>query len=153
VAGPVQGTLGDGSGDAFVAKIGTPAAPPITVGTLQGAFYQNPNNSGSFDLTPGNSSGLLAFTQSFSSVDFNPPASASILCSNGTGGVNETTRPFTDIVPNPDGTCAQVVAQGNGYQAGSTPGCSPSPGTLCAFEAVFTGSLSVFGPGQVTFNF
>src|SRR5207248_9904228 len=77
-------------------------------------------------------------------IDFDPPVSAQVNCSNSTG-VNEFTRPFTAITPNPDGTCSTAAAQGNGLAAGS--------GTLSSFQAIFTADLSVAAAGQVTFNF
>jgi hypothetical protein len=114
---------------------------PVSIGTVQATFYPNPNNSGTFDpsvlSTP-------SFAQQFPVIDFNPPVSAQVNCSNPTG-INESTRPFTDVVPNPDGTCSLVVAQGNSVQAGVS--------SLYTFQAVFTANLSVANAGQVTFNF
>jgi len=118
-------------------------APPISIGTVSGSFYANSNHdNGLFDVSQGTAP---LFTQTFPTIDFNPPANADVQqhCSTPTG-VNEYSRPFTDVDPNRDGSCTNIVAQGNGLQAGV--------GTLDAFEAVFTSTLTVNAPGQVTFN-
>jgi hypothetical protein len=115
--------------------------PSVTIGTVAGTFYPNSNNSGAFDTSQLASP---AFTQSFPVIDFNPPSSAQVNCTNSTG-VDENTRPFTDVVPNSDGSCSTLVAAGNGVQAGT--------GSLYTFEAVFQSTLTVDSPAQVTFNF
>jgi hypothetical protein len=115
------------------------STPPVTISVVNGTFYANPSNSGGFDSSQLSSP---VFAQQFPLVGFNPPTSAQP-CTNSTG-VDVNTRPFTDVIPNPDGSCSTLVAQGNGQQAGS--------GTLFTFEAVFTGSLNVAAAGQVTFN-
>jgi hypothetical protein len=116
-------------------------AIPVSIASVHGAFYSNPNNSGQLDV-----SNLVTpvFTQDFPVLDFNPPASAQVRCSNNTG-IGENTRPFTDVVPDPDGTCSTVVAQGGGQQAGV--------GNLFTFQGIFTANLNVAAQGQVTFNF
>ena len=115
--------------------------PSVRVGTVAGTFYPNNNNSGAFDTSQ---LSTPAFTQSFPVIDFNPPSSAQVKCSNSTG-VDENTRPFTDVIPNSDGSCSTLVAAGNGMQAGT--------GSLNMFEAVFQSTLTVDSPAQVTFNF
>jgi hypothetical protein len=129
------------------------ATAPITIGQVTGDFYPNPGNGGSFDSSQLSSE---VFQQQFPVVDFNPPTSAQVSCSNSTG-VDENTRPFTDVVPNPDGTCSTLVAQGNGQQAGcslsSPPPCAPNTSNLVQFEAAFGATLTVAAAGQVTFNF
>ena len=115
--------------------------PSVTVSNVAATVYPNPNNSGSFDTSQLSSP---AFTQSFSVIDFNPPSSAQVVCSNSTG-VDENTRPLTDVIPNPDGTCSTQVAAGNGVEAGT--------GGLNTFEAVFQTNLTVDSAAQVTFNF
>lgn len=125
-----------------ISASGAMADPPtVTITTVAGTFYPNPNDSGAFDTSQLSNP---AFTQSFPVIDFNPPSSAQVACSNATG-VNEFSRPFTDVIPNPDGTCSTQVAQGNGQQAGT--------GSLYQFEAVFQANLNISAPGQVTFNF
>jgi hypothetical protein len=103
-------------------------------------FYPNPTGSGAFN--PSVLSSSPAFTQLFPVIGFNPPSSAQT-CSNSTG-VDVNTRPFFDVIPNPDGTCSVLGAAGNGFQAGT--------GTLFTFEAVFTANLNVSSAGQFTFN-
>jgi hypothetical protein len=117
------------------------ADPNVTISAVAGTFYPNPSDSGSFDASQ---LGSPAFTQDFSTIDFNPPASAQVACSNNTG-VNEFTRPFTAVLPQADGSCTTVVAQGNGQQAGV--------GNLSSFEAVFQSNLYIDQPASVTFNF
>lgn len=117
------------------------APPPVTIDHINGFFYPNPNDSGAFDASQ---LGSLVFAQQFPTIDFNPPTSAQVACTNATG-VDENTRPFTDLVQFDDGTCGGVVAQGNGEQAGV--------GDLNTFQAVFSADLTVSEPGQTTFNF
>src|SRR4029077_18226353 len=75
---------------------------------------------------------------------FNPPA-GTLTCSNITSAdVNAFSRPLTDVVPNPDGTCALVPAMANGLQAGM--------GTLFNFQTVFTADLNVASAGPLTLN-
>ena len=110
-------------------------APTVTIGTVNGTFYFNPNDSGAFDTSQLSNP---VFTETFPVVDLNPPASAQVSCSNSTG-VDENTRPFTDLVPNPNGTCSTIVAQGNGQQAG----VGDLPAGMVAFQAVFLASFTV----------
>jgi hypothetical protein len=118
---------------------GAATAPSVTIGTVHGIFYANPFNSGGFD--PAHLPALPAFSQDFPVIAFDTPPGQQV-CSNPTG-VNTATRPFTDVVPNPDGTCSPLVAEGNGVQAGTT---------LFTFQAVFTANLTVAAAGPVTFN-
>ena len=118
---------------------GAATAASVTIGTVHGIFYPNPANSGGFDAL--HLPALPAFSQDFPVIAFDSPPTQQV-CSNVTG-VNTGTRPFTDVVPNQDGTCSPIVAQGNGVQAGTG---------LFTFEAVFTANLTVGAPGPVTFN-
>lgn len=111
--------------------------PPVTIGPVSAAFYPNPHNSGAFD--PGVLGGGPAFTQQFPEIDFNPPGSAQVTCSSGTG-VNEYTRPFSDVVQYSDGSCGTIATQ-----AGI--------GSMYSFQMVATANLVVAAAGQVTFNF
>jgi hypothetical protein len=126
---------------ASVSRLMTPTAatpaPAVTIGSVAGTFYPNPNNSGAFDTSQ---LSTPSFNETFPVIDFNPPASAQVACSNSTG-VDENTRPFTDVIPKPDGTCSTQVAG----QAGVN--------SLFTFEAVFQTTLTISAPGQVTFNF
>ena len=86
------------------------AAAPVTIGNVQGAFYTNPTNIGAFD--PSVLTSPAAFTQQFPVIAFNPPIGA-VPCSNITSAdVNLFSRPLTDVVPNPDGTCSLAPAMG-----------------------------------------
>ena len=117
------------------------AESPVTIGIVQGTFYPNPANSGSFDAVP---TSPPDFTQQFPVIGFNPPA-GTLTCSNITSAdVNAFSVPITDVVPNPDGTCSLVPAMANGFQAGV--------GTLSNFQAVFTADLNVASAGQVTLD-
>jgi len=57
------------------------AATPVTIGIVQGAFYSDPANSGSFD--PSVLTSPPDFTQQFPVIGFNPPA-GTLTCSNVT---------------------------------------------------------------------
>ena len=125
---------------------------------ITGQFFATPDSQ-TFTATP---SSLVAFQQDFPIINFNPPA-GTVSCSNPTG-VDVNTRPFTDVVPQPDGSCNVVTAQGNGMQAGcGSPVCDQPSGGLFSFNAVFgtamsnsgvpgTGSLTVGKPGKVAFS-
>jgi len=115
-------------------------APSVSIGIVHGTFYANPSDTGGFD--PAHLPALPAFSQDFPVIAFDSPPGQQV-CSNNTG-VNTATRPFTDVVPNPDGTCSPIVAQGPGGQAGVSP--------LTSFEASFTADLTVGAAGLVTFN-
>src|SRR2546422_960616 len=109
-----------------------------TFSVVSGQFFPNPSNSGAFTAT---TSTPVSFTQTFPIINFNAPGVA-VACSNNTG-VDVNTRPFTDVVPQADGSCTTLVAEGNGFQVGV--------GTLFTFDAVFQGSLTI-GSGNVTFT-
>jgi kumamolisin len=111
----------------------------VTVNNIQSAFFNNPNDSGSFDVSP---STTPVFTQSFSALNFNPSPSIQN-CSNSTG-VDNNTRPFTEIIHNNDGSCTTVIAQGNGQQAGVN--------NLNSFETEYTGAFTVSSAGQLSFD-
>ena len=112
----------------------------VSTSQLKGRFFRNPANSGIFRATPADTS---VFAQDFPTINFNPPA-GSVPCSNATG-IGVSSRPFTDVIPQPDGSCVTIPAQGNGYQTGI--------GELYNFQAVFLGTFTVSGPMRVTFNF
>ncbi|MGI8552913.1 MAG: hypothetical protein ACR2PL_19315 [Dehalococcoidia bacterium] len=120
----------------------SPSTAPqqLRFSSLTGNFFANPSNSGAFTATP---STPVVFSESFAAINFNPPV-GTVPCSNATN-VDVHTRPFTDVVPQSGGACALIVAQGNGQQAGV--------GGLNAFNAVFSGSVTVPTAGNVTFNF
>ncbi len=111
----------------------------ISISSVSGTFLPNPSDSGGFTAAPSTS---VTFTQEFPVINFNPPAGA-VKCSNQTG-VNTQTHPFTDVVPQPDGSCKTMVAKGSTQQAGA--------GDMSSFQAVFTGSFLVTAPGRITFS-
>lgn len=111
----------------------------VTMNNIQGSFFDNPNDSGSFDVSP---STTPVFTQSFSVLNFNPSPSIQN-CSNSTG-VDTYTRPFTEVVRNTDGSCTTVIVQGNGQQAGAN--------SLSSFETEFTATFTVPAAGQLSFD-
>jgi len=114
-------------------------SPAITASTVQGEFFTS-DGSGTFDTS---SSAQPAFTQTFASINFNPPT-GSIPGMPNTIGV--TTVPFTNVTTDANGNyTGSVIAQGNGLQAGA--------GTLSTFQAVLTGTFTVAAAGNVTFNF
>jgi len=116
------------------------SSPGITGSTVTGQFFVSPHGSGTFDIAKGTTA---AFTQTFASINFNPPT-GSIPGMPNTIGV--ATVPFTDVTTDANGNyTGSVIAQGNGLQAGA--------GTLATFEAVFTGTFTVAAAGEVTFNF
>jgi len=115
----------------------TDDVPVVSVSPVTGLFFPNPSDAHTFGARPGM---LKVFSQSFPVLDFDPPA-ALAPCATPVG---PTTRPFTDVVPRSDGTCATLVAQGAGFQAGV--------GTLASFFAVFAGRFTVSGPGRVRFD-
>jgi hypothetical protein len=117
------------------------AEPPvISISSVSGSFMPNVENSGPFTGTP---TTPVAFTQEFPVINFNPPV-GTVPCTNKTG-VDITTRPFTNVVPQPDGSCKTLPAQGKNQQAGV--------GELTNFQAVFTGAFLVTSASRVTFNF
>jgi hypothetical protein len=65
-------------------------------------LLRQPSNSGAFDTSQRSAQ---VFTETFPVIDFNPPSAAQVGCSNSTG-INEGSRPLTNVIPNPDGTCS-----------------------------------------------
>lgn len=112
---------------------------PVSVSSISASFYPNPTDSGAFIANP---STAVTFTQDFPALNFNTPPDT-VKC-NPSVNVTPDTTPFTDVVPQPDGSCKTIVAQGNKQQAAA--------GDMRNFQAVFTGSLQVAAPGRVTFN-
>ena len=113
--------------------------PPVSISSISASFFPNPTDSGAFISTP---STAVTFTQDFPTLNFNPPA-GTVSC-NPPINVNPDTTPLTDVVPQPDGTCKTIQAQGNKQQA--------AVGDLRNFQAVFTGQLQVSAAGRITFN-
>ena len=112
---------------------------PVVTTEVQGNFFANPANSCTFDVGP---SSTPVFTQSFPDILFNP---ASSVVPHDISSVTNFTRPLTDLTVDVNGNYnGQVVAQGNGQQAGA--------GSLINFYGVFTGSFVISQPGDLTFR-
>ncbi len=98
------------------------------------------NGSGVFN-TP--STATPAFIQAFPTINFNPPGGT---IPGNTSGIGVFTRPFTNVTTDLNGNfTGTIVAQGNGLQAGVD--------SLFDFQAVFTGSFTVAGAGDMVINF
>jgi hypothetical protein len=135
----VAGT-GDPSFAASSARADVPGSTVTmagVVGEITGQFYGI--NSCTFGATPATP---IAFTQLFAVINFDATNDNAFRCSNNTG-VDWLTRPFTDVLQQPDGSCATVVAQSNGIRAGV--------GAYADFQAAFTG-LVAMNTGDVTFH-
>jgi hypothetical protein len=113
--------------------------PAVSVGAVTGAFFSK-SSSGAFTATPSDSP---VFSQTFPQINFNPP-SGTVPCTNETG-IDVFSRPFTDVIQQPDGSCDLIVAEGAGQQAGV--------GDLADFQTVFSSTITVAQPGVVTFGF
>ncbi len=115
-------------------------AQTVSTTTIWGRFYPNPTNAGNFSAT---TQMTPSFSEAFPTIDFNPPSGT---VPGNTSGVNEFTRPITDVTTDLNGNFTGVIpAQGNGFQAGV--------GSLNTFDAVFTGAFTIAAPGDVTYNF
>jgi hypothetical protein len=125
-----------------VARARPRVAPSVNIGPAFGRFYPNPTGGGAFSVKP---SQTPAWVQTFPVIDFNPPT-GSVKCRNKLA-VEVNTRPFTDVIPQPNGTCTTLVAQGNGQQAGAlnTP--------FLNFFTAFTTTFTVSAAGDVPFEF
>lgn len=111
----------------------------ISTSTIFGRFFTS-NGSGSFNTPP---TATPAFTQSFPTIDFNPPAGT---IPGNTSGIGVNTRPFFDVTTDLNGNfTGSIVAAGNGVQAGV--------GTLFTFQAVFTSTFTVASAGDVVLSF
>jgi K319-like protein/IPT/TIG domain-containing protein/Big-like domain-containing protein len=128
------------------------SSPGITGwSTVQGKFFVSQHGSGTFDITNGTTP---AFTQTFTSINFNPPT-GSVPGMPSTIGV--ATVPFTDVTTDANGNyTGNLPACQNPNQNQNPPAClagyETGAGTLATFEAVFTGTFTV-AAGEVTFNF
>jgi RHS repeat-associated protein len=111
----------------------------VSTTTIHGRFFTNNYWGDPFLATPASTP---VFEQDFPTVNFDPVAGT---VANNASGVNEWTRPFTDITTDLAGNyTGTIVAAGNGQQAGS--------GNLGSFDAVFTGSYTIGSAGDYTFD-
>ena len=119
-----------------------------SVNTVYGSFFPIANATYSFTATAATPP---VFTGQFGAINFNPSlGQAGCTFPANTTPITSYSRPFADVIPQADGSCAVQPAwsadAGHQYQAGVT-GTVP----LYAFQAVFTATLAVVQPGQVTF--
>ena len=115
---------------------------PVSTTVVQGNFFTNDANSCTFDINAGNAPPPL-FSQTFPNIMFNSEFPSTV--PHNISGVVDNTRPFTDLTTDVNGNYnGQIIAQGNGVQAGLGP--------LVNFYGVFTGSFVVNQPGDLTFR-
>ncbi|MCA1696479.1 MAG: fibronectin type III domain-containing protein [Actinobacteria bacterium] len=104
-------------------------------GPIQGQFWPDPGNNGTFSSP----TGTPAYTATFPTIDFNPAADlgpfyAIPSCSTS---VTSTTTPLTDVIPTTSGPCGEI----------------PLPSTLTTgLQAAFSGQLTVPSAGTETFS-
>lgn len=107
---------------------------PISTTTVLGRFFPLTSCCW-FNASPASTP---VFEQIFPTINFDPPSGA--IPGNTTVGTG--THPFTDVTVDKNGNFSgTIVAQGNGYQAGS--------GSLTGFQASFTGSFIVANGGDL----
>ena len=143
----VSGASATGASTLRASALGTASVPPVSIGAVYGSFYANPGNNGNVSVAPGMAP---LFTGTFPVVNFNP-TSAAQQCAPSTS-ITENSRPFADVTPRGDGSCSvQAVQSTDGTaQAGVDLSGQGGP-NLFAFQAVFTSTLTVQAPGQITF--
>jgi hypothetical protein len=127
------------------------AGPAITVSSINAKFFANPTDDGAVTATP---STPVDFTMTVPVLNWNPPTAAQVACSNATN-VDEDTRPFTDVVPQSDGTCTTIPASNGTIQEGcNDTDCAGYTGPdRESFDAEFEGTFTVAQAGDITFNF
>lgn len=111
----------------------------ISTSTIFARFFAS-DGSGGFNTPP---TATPAFTQTFPTINFNPPAGT---IPGNTSGIGVNTRPFIDVTTDLNGNfTGTITAQGNGVQAGL--------GSLFTFQAVFTSTFTVANAGDVVLSF
>jgi RHS repeat-associated protein len=134
----VQATSGSAVSNTATVSWVTPVQN-ISTATIFARFFTS-NGSGSFNTPP---TATPAFTQSFPTIDFNPPAGT---IPGNTSGIGVNTRPFFDVTTDLNGNfTGSIEAQGNGVEAGV--------GTLFTFQAVFTSTFTVASAGDLVLSF
>jgi RHS repeat-associated protein len=121
------------------ATVGWITAPnPVEIAGVTGRFFAAPTTDTTFTATPASTP---LFAQSFPNIAFNPPTG---IIEGQPDGIDEHTHPFTNVNVDPvtSHAAGTVVASGNGHTAGAD---------LASFDAVFTGTLNVAGPGPLSF--
>jgi len=119
-----------------------------SVNTVYGSFFQTGFNTKLFTATTATP---IVFGGQFAAINFNPSAGqAGCAFPAGTTPITSSARPFADVIPQQDGSCAVQRAwssdPGHQYQAGVT-----TTVPLYSFQAVFTATLAIMAPGPVTF--
>ncbi len=119
---------------------------PLLITSVDGRFFPNTGNICTFSVTTATPA---AFSEQFPVVGFNPPGGVSIGCP---GSANESTHPFTDVLPGTPGTpCVQQPAQ---FPWPGTPTVQAGGvGSLDPFYGVFKGQFYAGESGEVTFKF
>lgn len=134
----VQATSGTAVSNTATVSWVTPVQN-ISTATVFARFFAS-DGSGGFN-TP--ATATPAFTQSFPTINFNPPAGT---IPGNTSGVGVNTRPFIDVTTDLNGNfTGTIIAQGNNLRAGE--------GSLFTFQAVFTSSFTVASAGDVVLSF
>ena len=134
----VQATSGTAVSNSATVSWVTPVQN-ISTSTIFGRFFTS-DGSGGFNTLP---TATPVFTQSFPTIDFNPPAGT---IPGNTSGIGVNTRPFIDVTTDLNGNfTGTIIAQGNGAQAGL--------GSLFTFQAVFTSTFTVASAGDVVLSF
>ncbi len=93
--------------DATAPPLPTDTPFPLLITTINGRFFYNPdNNSQNFNVTTATPP---AFAEQFPVVAFDPRSDIELGCPHT---ANDSTRPFTDVIPGTPGTpCGQQPAQ------------------------------------------
>lgn len=109
-----------------------PAQTGLVVSPITAQFYDHPSDSSEFDASE-----IAAgpfHTGTYAALNFNPSSTAN--CTNAPA-VGPYTQPFTDVVPQPDGSCATQAVPG-AFSDGAHP----------SFQATFEGSVTVAAAGS-----
>ena len=125
---------------AFVGQ-GVSSQARVSMSDVTARFATLPASASQFDL---DAIRHPVLTRTFPSIDFNPTNDIQVACSNHIG-IDVNTRPITDVIPQPDGTCKTIPAVGNGHQMGA--------GSDEAFEIAFLGELHVSHSGNASLTF
>lgn len=111
----------------------------VSTSTIFARFFAS-DGSGAFDTPP---TATPAFTQTFPTINFNPPAGT---VPGNTSGIGVNTRPFFDVTTDLNGNFTGTIeARGNGQEAGIN--------NLFTFQAVFTSTFTIASAGDVVFSF
>ncbi|HEU5356672.1 MAG TPA: RHS repeat-associated core domain-containing protein [Actinocrinis sp.] len=116
----------------------TAAVAPVSMDPLAGQFFAEPANASVFTATPADTA---TFAQGFPDLAFNPQPG---VIAGDHYPPSPATHPLTDVTTDVAGDANGILpAQGNGQQAGV--------GALSSFDAVFTTTLHVSQPGDLSY--